>query len=587
MKKIPTDMPEATPSGMADFWHILIIFLVVCFASLPFSRPQLIITHETLNPLVRLAQLHKFFGDGQFYVRWMPDLSFGYGYPLFNFYAPLFYYAAEIFVLAGLGLITSLYASCFFWWLASGLGMYLFGRVFLGRRGALVAAVAYVLAPYHIADVYVRAAFAEMAGLAFFPFILWVVWKLFETKRWTYAVGTALLIGALTTAHNIMAFLFAPVTAAYAALLYFRAASNEDRALFLRQALWAFGLGLGVSAFFWMPALLEKKFISIAAAMTVGYFKFSDHFVYPDQLIWSPWGFGMSLPGRADGMSFAVGVVHLALAIAAVVFWRRAKDKGEALDKQMLFFSILTAGSLFFTTALSWPFWKILPLFSFIQFPWRFLSLAIFGISFLAGALVRYLPSDQDMKRACVVTSVAVLFLGNIALCWPRAYYPPDIQDKPTLPLAHINNQQLSSFAYFFWDFTPRWVKKPPDLLSAGQLSLTQGQASVFGYKRHSSVDQVFQIQATQDTRARYNVFYFPGWQVLIDERPVPIDPDNEIGVMDFVIPAGNHEVRLVWTQTPLRQFARTVSWAALGVLAGMFFWARWPIVFFKRPKKR
>jgi hypothetical protein len=117
-------------------------------------------------------------------------------------------------------------------------------------------------------------------------------------------------------------------------------------------------------------------------------------------------------------------------------------------------------------------------------------------------------------------------------------------------------------------------VKKPPDLLAAGQLSLTQGQATVFGYKRHSSIDQVFQIQAKQDTRARYNVFYFPGWKILIDERPIPIDPDNEIGVMDFLIPAGNHEVRLVWTQTPVRQFAQLVSLVSLLFLAGMLAWA-------------
>ena len=143
-------MPEAAPSGMPDLWHIALILLVTCFACLPFLQRQLIITHGTLNPLVRLAQLHKFFGDGQLYVRWTPDLCFGYGYPLFNFYAPLFYYVAEIFVLAGQGLITALYASCFFWWVVSGLGMYLFSRPFLGRSGALIAAVAYVLAPYQL-----------------------------------------------------------------------------------------------------------------------------------------------------------------------------------------------------------------------------------------------------------------------------------------------------------------------------------------------------------------------------------------------------------------------------------------------------
>src|SRR5438105_15010330 len=50
--------------------------------------------------IARVFEMKKSLADGMFPVRWVEDLGYGYGYPIFNFYAPLAYYVGGFFNLA-------------------------------------------------------------------------------------------------------------------------------------------------------------------------------------------------------------------------------------------------------------------------------------------------------------------------------------------------------------------------------------------------------------------------------------------------------------------------------------------------------
>ena len=45
----------------------------------------------------RVFEMKTALSDGMFPVRWVADLGYGYGYPIFNFYGPLPYYVGAIF----------------------------------------------------------------------------------------------------------------------------------------------------------------------------------------------------------------------------------------------------------------------------------------------------------------------------------------------------------------------------------------------------------------------------------------------------------------------------------------------------------
>ena len=53
-------------------------------------------THDASVHLIRLHLLDEQVRASNLFPRWLPDLMTGYGYPLFNFYAPLIYYGAGV-----------------------------------------------------------------------------------------------------------------------------------------------------------------------------------------------------------------------------------------------------------------------------------------------------------------------------------------------------------------------------------------------------------------------------------------------------------------------------------------------------------
>jgi len=124
-----------------------------------------------------LFELHKTLMMGQIPPRFVADLSFGFGYPLFNFVFPLPFYLAEIFHLSGFSLVDSIKALFFITIPISGYFMYLLMRQFTNKDLSLVAAVLYIYTPYRSVDLYVRGAVGEIVSFMFLPLILLSVIK--------------------------------------------------------------------------------------------------------------------------------------------------------------------------------------------------------------------------------------------------------------------------------------------------------------------------------------------------------------------------------------------------------------------------
>src|SRR3989344_8647632 len=74
--------------------NLLALLIVVFFgllASRQLFKPGYFNMHDDLQ-MMRQLEMEKCFKDGQIPCRWIPDMGYGYGFPLYNFYPPLPYW---------------------------------------------------------------------------------------------------------------------------------------------------------------------------------------------------------------------------------------------------------------------------------------------------------------------------------------------------------------------------------------------------------------------------------------------------------------------------------------------------------------
>src|SRR3990167_11370763 len=290
----------------------IILFFSILIA-LPLLESGLYIIHDD-QQIARLFLFDQALRASQFPVRWVDGLGFGFGYPLFVFYPPLVYIVGEIFHLTGFGFIDSVKLVFFTGIFASGIAMYILTKEFFGRLPAIVSALFYLLVPYRALDVYIRGALAESFSFVWLPLILWSFYKLIKTYKPFYTYLSAIFLALLMITHNLIFLPFILILPFYLLFLFWQTSKKK---LFIVNCLLSIVYSLGFSAFFWIPAILEKKFTIVDQLLLTSLADYNIHFVYPQQLWNSLWGFGGSAAGLADGISFKIGKLHILISVAA------------------------------------------------------------------------------------------------------------------------------------------------------------------------------------------------------------------------------------------------------------------------------
>ena len=140
----------------------------------------------------------------------------------------------------------------------------------------------------------------------------------------------------------------------------------------------------GLAAVFLIPAVLEYRFVRTDQWLGT-YYDYSQHFVYLFQLFNPQWGFGISLPGPNDGMSFQIGVVPVLLSLLAL-FAVVANPRGTR--RYWLFFLVMTGVIAILMLGISLPVWRTLSFLAFAQFPWRLMAILTVSVAVVAGAVV-------------------------------------------------------------------------------------------------------------------------------------------------------------------------------------------------------
>jgi hypothetical protein len=379
---------------------------------------------------------------------------------------------------------------------------------------------------------------------------------------WRIALGAA-AVALVPLAHNGAALLALPALALVAGLGGGAALLRKDALrpgtavarvgpLASGGAVLAFGLGL--AAYFWLPAFLEKGLVH-TDRLRQGPLHWAAHFASPLQLLWSDWGYGLSGPGTGDGMSFGLGPAHLVLGLGGL--WLAVRDPRPQRRALAIAFAVAAAAGAWLSTEWAAPMWTHVEALQYLAYPWRALILPGLFLPLLA-----VFAFDAVGPRARATFAV-VLLLVNLPHTEPRGYlqFDDEFYAPPSIALRGLNTTTME-------EYEPSWVVTRPAYDARGLFGVT-GPLEVAEVLR-GAARQEYSVRSSADTIVETTTFFYPGWSVTVDGAPRTVSPVPVRGTMRFDLPAGDHQVVLTLGQTAPRRLGLTVTLLSLTVLAAM-----------------
>jgi hypothetical protein len=550
-------------------WGVPLVILLIP-AIQPLLTADFTCGYDNGFHLWRGVQVARCLRQGYLYARWSPDMAHGYGFPLFNFQSPLTAYIAALLNLAGLSWPVAINTTFLLGMLLGCYLAFIFARDLFGRAAGLVAASAYLFAPFQAYDVFNRGSLSESFAWAFPPLILWAVHRWLVRGRRRFLLLAAFSLAGFILTHNLFAFLFAPLLAGWVLLEGYLA---RDWRVIGRGALVGL-LGLGLCTFFWLPGLTERGWVQTGRLLGTWVFDYRNNFLDLRQLLAPPRIADPALIN--DWPPKALGLLPSLVALLPLARWPRLSRQTRWRVALLL---ACTTGFAFLTLPASRPLWDRLPLLPYLQFPWRFLGPAAFSIAILAGAAAspRHPQSATGNLRPAII--ISLLILGNLGWFYPRHCPPPRDTSIGAMIAFERATDTLGTTAK--GEYLPMWVHRMPedpaldDAYAAGDSivrlrpeSLPEGARVVRA--EYGPVDATVELESPSPFTARYLAFYYPGWRVTVDGVPVPVAPTDPDGLISFDVPAGRHTVSVRFTETPLRLTADILSILSLVALVAI-----------------
>lgn len=528
-------------------------FLVIVIILSIFSVRALLIkglppTHDGEYHIVRFYEFDKVIRSGSFYPRWAPDLNNGYGVPLFNYVYPFPNYFAFFLHLFGVSFIDGFKLNMFFATVIGSVFFYLWTRKFWGDIGALISSVFYTFSPYRFLDIFIRGSVGEVWALAFMPVFLWLISNFLETKEKKFLAFSSVSLALIIFSHNILGLMFFVFSLVYVPFLALRTRAKvliwEIPAIMI--------LGVCLSAVFWLPAIIEGKFVTGLQIYSV-----EDNFPELFQLLIPSWGSGFSESDLGNFMSFHIGIANLAAFFISIIVCIYGIRRKLEVSRLILFFIFLFVVTFFLMLKVSLPVWKIVPFMDYFQFPWRFLSIAIIILSFLAGSISIFYSRFQIRCKKHIFCNIllGIFLLMPIIFttyCTSPAYYH-NRDDNYYISRSNFIDGTNSPGNYFntIW-MKPGLAKKSGKIYfatSRGEYKLSLNKPTYSYMKLYSPIGQDIV----------FDTAYFPGWSVFIDDKKIDTRYSQE-GLISFKSPRGEHFVKIVFTDTIIRQVAATIS---------------------------
>jgi hypothetical protein len=557
----------------ASVFGLLLVLALVLVASLPFlTRPGLPRDTDTELHVFRAAEVSACWQEGVVYPRWAPDFYYGYGYPIFNYYAPLTYHLASLIaLLPGVSIVAGVKALFVLALLLGGVGTYFLTRDLWGDLAGVIGAAVFLFSPYILfVDTHARGDLAEHFAICLLPPALFFLRALVARGGKGLLLMTTILIAALPMSHNLLG----PVGLVFllAALAWQMVVEGCRNGV--GRGLLAFALAAALSAVFWLPMLLELSAVQLTV-VGPGHFDFRNHFVSLWEVL-AP-SKRVDLGAIAPLYRHNLGLAQWMLALTGAI---SALRQNSPHRRTLLFFVLSAIGVVFLLTPASLFLWELLPWLEYLQFPWRLLGTAALAIAVPAAASAVWLPRLPDRRWRSVVFAAALLFILVAAL--PVMYphqWEADFGDTSPAGIVAFELEGKVIGTTSTGDFLPQTVEvtpRPEDSLVASYFRpgpidkvnrATLPDHVTVQVLSHGPTHDRFYTSSPSDFYLRVYTFLFPGWHAYIDGEEVAIDRGRPEGAMHISVPAGVHQVLFRLEDTPARRAGWMIAAAGLFVL--------------------
>src|SRR5438874_6453255 len=513
--------------------------------------------HDFQSHLASWMEMAAQWRQGIFLPRWAEWSNWGVGEPRFIFYPP-----ASWILGAALGSVlpwrivpgTLIFVAV----VIAGMTMWTLARPWLTEMQSYIAAVLFAANPYHLVTIFYRSDFAELLASALFPLI--VVGALGVIRKdWRRVPLLAIVLGGIWLLNAPAA-----VVAMYALVLLLVVGCVLRRSVGpLIYGTIALAGGLGLAAFYVLPAAGEQRWVQVANAV-------EGRFTAERNLLFAQI-YDANRPGiqafnwKVSGV--AVGVI-VATAIA-IFFSRRYIKQWSELWWLLL---ALTGASSFLMLPSSAFLWRHLPKLRFLQFPWRWLMPLDLALAFFVAAAISKIRAIW-------------LFIVMLGLVLAAAAIVRDTRwESGSVPF--VAEEIRSGHGYRgIQGFMPLNARvgeeyKERPLITTLDPKDGSSEPMQLNIEEWTAERRVFSAHTADAVTLVLHLLNYPAWEVRVDGQTTLTESDPDTGQIIVPLEKGSHQVEVRFRRTWDRTAGGVISvLSVVALIIAMLYARRRPAV--------
>lgn len=519
---------------------IILVSLAALFvAFLPLFTINCINGHDIEYHLLRIEALKEGILAGHPFIKVNMLYFGGRGYASSLFYPDVLLYIPAILRCIGIPINQSYHIFVGVCILLSFVSMYY--SVWLiehDKNAAVIAAIIYTLAQYHIDDIYTRSAAGEYTAMIFLPFLMYGFYELLNArykKPWIMVIGFwgVILCHTTTTVFVIGLYILGFIISIpkYA----------RDIKKLIPLVLAAIAT-IGLSCFYWAPVL--EQFANASFQTGNGGFDLNyEKLLLKDVFINKNAAFGIAIP--------------------VLLFIRLLFSESDHVSKREIRFAdaCLIFGFLFVLSATGFlPWARLQNILGFVQFPWRLFIVATALFSVSIGIYVSKMEIRKDKLIVVILGIMTISAIGNYSRIDEGYYsYSSDYYSYIPYTANVIGGEWL-----------PKTVTDRDALVKDCDIAVTDKNASLNVNRNGNS------LTVKADSKMKYidvPFIFYKGYRARsVDGKMFLVDGMGTNGMTRVYTDGYNGEIIVDYAGTVLQTFSGIISLVTLIALGLAFY---------------